>query len=52
MEQVLQQFKARIVAAGAANTPLRLHGGGSKDWYGQALHGDVFDTREYRGIVA
>ncbi len=49
MQQVLRHFKERI---GAANAPLRLRGGGSKDWYGQALHGDVLDTRAYRGIVA
>lgn len=52
MEQVLQQFKAKVIAAGACKTALRLRGGGSKDWYGEAPQGDVFDTREYRGIVA
>ena len=51
MEQVLQQFRDRIKAAHAARTPLLLRGGGSKDWYGQASEGDVFDTRAYRGIV-
>lgn len=52
MEQVLQEFKARIAEAAAAKAPLRIRGGGSKDWYGQALQGEVFDTRAYRGIVA
>ncbi len=52
MEQVLQQFKAKVIAAGACKTALRIRGGGSKDWYGEAPQGDVFDTREYRGIVA
>jgi FAD/FMN-containing dehydrogenase len=28
-----------------------LRGGGSKDFYGQALAGTVLDTRAYRGIV-
>jgi glycolate oxidase FAD binding subunit len=51
MEQVLQQFRERIAAAHAARTPLRLRGGGSKDWYGQASDGEVFDTRAYHGIV-
>jgi glycolate oxidase FAD binding subunit len=51
MEQVLQEFRARIAAAHAARTPLRLRGGGSKDWYGQASAGEVFDTRAYHGIV-
>ncbi|HYD79608.1 MAG TPA: glycolate oxidase subunit GlcE [Paucimonas sp.] len=52
MEHVLQQFKQRIVEAGVSKTPLRLRGGGTKDWYGQALDGEILDTREYRGIVA
>ncbi|ALK95795.1 glycolate oxidase [Massilia sp. WF1] len=51
MEQVLQEFRERIAAAHAARTPLRLRGGGSKDWYGQAVEGEVLDTRPYRGIV-
>jgi glycolate oxidase FAD binding subunit len=52
MEQVLQQFRECIVAAGAAHAPLRLRGGGTKDWYGQSLQGEVIDTRMYHGIVA
>ena len=51
MEQVLQEFRERIAAAHAARTPLRLRGGGSKDWYGGAGEGELFDTRAYRGIV-
>jgi glycolate oxidase FAD binding subunit len=31
---------------------LRLRGGGTKDFYGQALEGEVLDTRAYAGIVA
>ncbi|KIF81217.1 glycolate oxidase subunit GlcE [Noviherbaspirillum autotrophicum] len=52
MEQVLQGFKARIADAAASKTALRIRGGGSKDWYGQTLQGDVFDTRSYRGIIS
>lgn len=51
MEQVLQEFSERIAAAHAARKPLRLRGGGTKDWYGGAGEGEVFDTRAYRGIV-
>ena len=51
MQEVVDQFRARIVAAGAAKTPLRLRGGGSKDWYGQAPVGELLDTRAYAGIV-
>jgi glycolate oxidase FAD binding subunit len=52
MEQALQEFKQRIAAAAAANTPLRIRGGGSKDWYGQLLSGEVLDTRGFSGITA
>jgi glycolate oxidase FAD binding subunit len=52
MEQALQEFKQRIAAAAAANTPLRIRGGGSKDWYGQATAGELLDTRGFSGITA
>jgi len=52
MEQVLQQFRERILAAGADHSALRFVGSGSKDWYGNALRGEPFDTRPYRGIVS
>ena len=32
-------------------TPLRIRGGGSKDFYGKPLQGEILDTRAYRGIV-
>jgi glycolate oxidase FAD binding subunit len=51
MEALLEQFRARIQAASADGTPLLLRGGGSKDWYGQHVTGDVFDTRAYAGVV-
>jgi glycolate oxidase FAD binding subunit len=49
---IASQFSARIRAATAANTPLRIRGGGTKEWYGQALNGEVLDTRAYAGIVS
>lgn len=52
MEQVLQHFKQQVQDAAAGETALRIHGGGSKDWYGQVLTGQPLDTRAYRGIVA
>jgi len=52
MEQVLEQFRERVVAATMNKTPLRIRGGGTKDWYGQALQGDILDTRAYTGILA
>ncbi|GJI87834.1 glycolate oxidase subunit GlcE [Duganella hordei] len=52
MHSIAQDFSVRIRAAAAAGQPLRLRGGGTKDWYGQSLQGEVFDTRAYAGIVA
>lgn len=51
MEQVLAQFRDQILAASHAQ-PLRVRGGGSKDWYGREPIGDVLDTRAYAGVVA
>jgi glycolate oxidase FAD binding subunit len=48
MEEILQQWQERI----RGGKRLRLRGGGSKDFYGQAPAGEVLDTRPYRGIVA
>ncbi|HPA88258.1 MAG TPA: glycolate oxidase subunit GlcE [Quisquiliibacterium sp.] len=48
----LGALRARVLAAAASRTPLRVRGGGTKDFYGQAFDGDVLDTRAYRGIVS
>jgi glycolate oxidase FAD binding subunit len=42
----------RVRAALATRTPLRLRGGGTKDFYGQVVDGEVLDLRAHRGIVA
>jgi glycolate oxidase FAD binding subunit len=52
MERTLQQFSERIAAASAGKTALRIRGGGTKDWYGQNLQGEILDTRGHSGIVA
>lgn len=49
--QAIEQFRDQIRAAVASRTSLRIRGGGTKDWYGQALVGEVLDTRAYSGIV-
>jgi glycolate oxidase FAD binding subunit len=41
-----------IQAAHASQTPLRIRGAGSKDFYGGMLAGEVLDVAGYRGIVA
>lgn len=51
MDPTLQRFSEQIAEASATGAPLRIRGGGSKDWYGQELHGTLFDTTAYRGIT-
>ncbi|HXZ91957.1 MAG TPA: glycolate oxidase subunit GlcE [Burkholderiales bacterium] len=52
MDAVLQAMAERVGAAAQRGQPLRLHGGGTKDFYGNGLAGDPFDTRAYAGIVS
>jgi glycolate oxidase FAD binding subunit len=52
MDVILQRLRQQVLDAASARTPLRLRGGGSKDWYGQDLRGAVCDTRPYSGIIA
>ena len=40
----------QIKTANASSTALRIRGGGSKDFYGQSLQGDLLDTRALNGI--
>ena len=52
MNTTLHHWAERIRAAAADHTPLRFRGGGSKDFYGQSLQGDILDTRAHSGIVS
>lgn len=52
MEPILNELTERIRAAAAHHTPLRICGGGSKDFYGETLQGEVLDTRAYCGITS
>ena len=42
----------RIQAAAASGTPLRLRGGGSKDFYGETPLGEILDTTPLNGVVS
>jgi glycolate oxidase FAD binding subunit len=44
---MLEQFRERILE----QKPLRIRGGGSKDFYGQEPRGDILETRGHSGIV-
>jgi len=48
----LQALQDRIREAAGRGTALRLRGGGSKDFYGNAPRGEILDTRAYAGVVA
>ncbi len=50
MDANLAQLVDRIRAAAAAGTPLRIRGGGTKDFYGESLQGELLDTRSLSGI--
>ena len=52
MDDMLDQFRARVQRAGREGRPLRIRGGGSKDWYGRAPRGEALETAGYRGIVS
>ena len=48
----LEQLQKRIGEAAASGTALRLRGGGSKDFYGGELRGEVLDLSSHSGIVS
>ena len=48
----LQDLIERIRAASASGTALRIRGGGSKDFYGNAPRGEPLDTRGHAGVVS
>ena len=51
MSDAVSQLSATVRAAAARKQPLRIRGGGTKDFYGGELRGDVLDTRVHAGIV-
>jgi glycolate oxidase FAD binding subunit len=52
MEHLLTGFCERIRSAAASGTPLRIRGGGSKDFYGEPAEGELLDARPYSGITS
>jgi glycolate oxidase FAD binding subunit len=51
MQDLSTEFVARIKEAASAGKGLCLKGGGSKDFYGQVLAGEILDTRSHAGIL-
>jgi glycolate oxidase FAD binding subunit len=51
-EPTLAALRDRVLAAAAGRTALRLRGAGTKDFYGEALAGEVLEVGAHSGIVA
>ncbi|MEO7393091.1 MAG: glycolate oxidase subunit GlcE [Ramlibacter sp.] len=52
MEQILSEMADRVRAASAGAQPLRIRGGGSKDFYGEPAVGELLDVRPLAGITS
>ena len=52
MSNALHSIVERIKAAASAGVPLRIRGGGTKDFYGQSLQGEILDTTSLNGITS
>lgn len=52
LEQMqIKRFEDAIRSAIESKRKLRIRGGGSRDFYGARLEGDILDTSDYKGIV-
>lgn len=52
MTDALATFHEKVLAAAQRGRPLRIRGGGTKDFYGQRLHGELLDVRPLAGVVS
>lgn len=52
MNELTEQLRERVLAAAVDKTPLRIRGGGSKDFYGNPPAGALLETTGHAGIVA
>jgi len=52
MDMAVSAFAGKIREAAEAKRPLRIRGGGTKDFYGGEPCGDILDTRACAGIVS
>ena len=48
----LESLQRRVREAAASGAPLRLRGGGSKDFYGGEARGELLDLSGYAGVVS
>ena len=52
MQAIVENLSRLIREAAKQRRPLCIRGGGTKDFYGGAIHGYKLNTGDYRGIVA
>ena len=52
MDAALEAVVDKLRKSAERGRPLRIRGGGSKDFYGQQLHGELLDLRPLAGIVS
>ncbi|HMN22535.1 MAG TPA: glycolate oxidase subunit GlcE [Ottowia sp.] len=52
MDDALQTLADKLRNASERGRPLRVRGGGTKDFYGQRLHGELLDLRPLTGVQA
>jgi len=52
MDAALDALTEKIAHAAERGRPLRIRGGGTKDFHGQRLHGELLDTRPLAGVVS
>ncbi|MCA0324889.1 MAG: glycolate oxidase subunit GlcE, partial [Proteobacteria bacterium] len=52
MNEALDTLIDKVRKAAERGRPLRIRGGGTKDFLGQRLHGELLDTRPLAGIVS
>jgi glycolate oxidase FAD binding subunit len=50
MDGILDELAQRVRAAAASGAPLRIRGGGSKDFYGEPVQGELLETAPLAGV--
>ena len=52
MSDITEALRERVLAAAVDKQPLRIRGGGTKDFYGNPPEGEPLETAGHAGIVA
>ena len=48
---VINEFKSQITDAKQRSACIRIRGGGSKDFHGVSLEGDLIETKDFSGVT-